>query len=325
VRIAIAKPSGAPGRTLTIDTSTLTAEAGLHSTAMTLALELRSSRSTDHRVALPVAAEVMWIARDNVPQSIRQEGQELILSIPPGKHDLTIHWRQPTGISTLFRVFAVDLHAPSTNSTVNVAISGNPRWVLWLGGPFLGPAVGFWPVVLFVLLLSIALARTRLTPMRTHHFLLLGLGLTQVDWLPALLVVACLLALGYRARKQPDDARPALYDLGQTTLALLILASLGIVASAIETGLARYPDMFLTGNQPSDGQLSWLVDRAGPSLAQPFVLSVPLWVYRIAIMAWTLWLALAAIRWSPWVWRCIKAHGLWKPLCKPVTMPPPAP
>jgi hypothetical protein len=262
------------------------------------------------------------IARDNAAQPIRQQGQELILYIPPGKRNVTITWRQPSGLSTLFRVPAVDLRAPSTNSTVNVALSGNPRWVLWLGGPSMGPAVGFWAVVAFILLASFVLGRTRLTPLRTHHFLLLGLGLTQVDWMAALLVVACLFGLGWRTRNQPSDTRPRLYNLGQATLALLLLASLGILASAIETGLSRYPDMFLTGNRLGGNQLSWLTDRTGPILAQPYVLSLPVWPYRVAAIAWSLWLAIAAIRWSSWVWGCLKQHGLWRPVGKRAPSPP---
>jgi len=50
-------------------------------------MELRSSRGTDHRIALPAAAEVTLVKRDNVAQAIRQEGQDLILSIPAGKHN----------------------------------------------------------------------------------------------------------------------------------------------------------------------------------------------------------------------------------------------
>ena len=75
------------------------------------------------------------------------------------------------------------------------------------------------------------------------------------------------------------------------------------------------------GNGGGGSSLSWFQDRAGPVLAQPFVLSLPIWAYRACVIAWTLWLAISVIRWSPWVWSCLKQHGLWRPLAKPLVPP----
>jgi hypothetical protein len=44
------------------------------------------------------------------------------------------------------------------------------------------------------------------------------------------------------------------------------------------------------------------------------MLSAPLMVYRGAMLAWSLWLALACLRWSRWVWGCLREHGWWRPL-----------
>lgn len=211
---------------------------------------------------------------------------------------------------------------PSTNSTVNLRLVEKPRWFLWLAGPAVGPVVAWWAVAAFILLAGVVLTRTRVTPLRLHHFLLLGLGLTRSDPLPVLVVVACLLALGWRARSKPSDARPALYDVGQVVLVVLLAASLYVCTDVIDLGLRRLPESFVIGNETAGHQLSWFQDRAGPVLPQPSVLSVPVWVYRAGVMAWTLWLAISVIRWSPWVWSCLKQHGLWRPLAKPIAPPP---
>ena len=50
------------------------------------------------------------------------------------------------------------------------------------------------------------------------------------------------------------------------------------------------------------------------------------------MLAWSLWLALACLRWSPWVWTCLREHGWWRPLRAPLvvsdpdaaSVPPPA-
>ncbi|HXU03951.1 MAG TPA: hypothetical protein VN903_23475, partial [Polyangia bacterium] len=55
-------------------------------------------------------------------------------------------------------------------------------------------------------------------------------------------------------------------------------------------------------------------------------ISVPLLVYRLAMLAWSLWLALAVIRWARWLWSCFSERGLWRPLStpRPAAPPPPA-
>jgi hypothetical protein len=53
--------------------------------------------------------------------------------------------------------------------------------------------------------------------------------------------------------------------------------------------------------------------------------SVPLLVYRLVMLAWSLWLALAVIRWARWIWACFTERGLWRPRFpgKPAAPPPP--
>ena len=176
VHISVEKPSGVAGQTLTIDASTLAIEPGVHSTQVTLALDLRSSRSTTHAIALPPGAEDPLVLRDNVTQGVRRDGQELILDVLPGKHTFSITWRQPLGLSTIFRAPAVDVGLPSTNSNVTIRHFEKPRWILWLAGPSVGPVVGFWALAVVLLFASVALTRTRLTPLRA---LSVGLGVAR--------------------------------------------------------------------------------------------------------------------------------------------------
>jgi len=39
-------------------------------------------------------------------------------------------------------------------------------------------------------------------------------------------------------------------------------------------------------------------------------------VYRVAMLAWALWLALALLRWLRWGWTCFSEGGLWHPLSR---------
>jgi len=40
---------------------------------------------------------------------------------------------------------------------------------------------------------------------------------------------------------------------------------------------------------------------------------VPMWIYKVLILAWALWLSFALLRWLPWAWREFVADGLWRP------------
>jgi len=63
---------------------------------------------------------------------------------------------------------------------------------------------------------------------------------------------------------------------------------------------------------------------SGP-LPRPWVVSAPLLVYRLAMLAWSLWLALAVIRWARWIWACFSERGIWRPLFVRKPAPPSAP
>jgi cytoskeletal protein RodZ len=72
--------------------------------------------------------------------------------------------------------------------------------------------------------------------------------------------------------------------------------------------------MQIAGNGSSSELLRWYQDRIGTELPRPWILTVPLLVYRIAMLAWALWLAQAMVGWLRWGWRCFSEGELWRPL-----------
>jgi hypothetical protein len=65
-------------------------------------------------------------------------------------------------------------------------------------------------------------------------------------------------------------------------------------------------------------------DRSGAVLARPWVFSVPLLVYRLAMLLWAIWLAASLLRWSRWLWSCFGQDGFWRRLRKARVVTPPA-
>jgi hypothetical protein len=322
VAIEVTRPQGLPGQTLTIDRSALSLSPGLRAADASLDLTMRSSRGAQHVVTLPVAAELQSVSINGVVQPIRQEGRDVTLPMVPGAQQVSIVWRRNDGIGALFRAPEVRLNAPSVNLRVDIRMPMD-RWTLIVGGPRLGPAVLFWSLLAISLIASIALGRARLTPLRAHHWFLLSLGLTQAPlWVP-IVIAAWLFGLGWRRERGQSLVSDPGFDGFQVLLLLAGAVALSGLFWSISQGLLGLPEMQIAGNGSASYDLKWYQDRSADALPRPWVLSVPLLVYRLAMLAWALWLAQALLRWLKWAWECFTAGGAWRPLRRKRSSPPP--
>jgi len=310
VQLALARPAGIAGATLTIDRSRLEISPGQRATDVGLDLVLRSSRGGQHAIALPDGSELLEATIDGRVQPLRLDGAKLVLPIEPRTQQVGVRWRESYGIRARLRTPAVDLGAPSVNAHLAVTMPPD-RWTLFVSGPPIGPAVLFWSALAVLVPIAFGLARTRLTPLGVASWFLLGLGLTQVPVAASAVVAGWLLALGWRGRHAGalrDDA----FRLTQIALVALSLAALGVLFFAIQRGLLGLPEMQIAGNGSSADRLAWYQDRAAGVLPQASVISAPLWVYRVAMLAWALWLAASLVGWLRWGWSQLGAGGYWR-------------
>jgi hypothetical protein len=184
------------------------------------------------------------------------------------------------------------------------------RWVLALGGPRLGPAVLFWSLLAVALLVALALGRLPLSPLGATSWLFLFVGLTQVPIWLAIAIAGWLVALGWR-RAHPPVGDIA-FNLLQTVLVALTALALAGLVFAIQQGLLGAPDMQIAGNGSTRELLRWYQDRSLAQLPGAFAFSVPLLVYRLAMLAWALWLAHALLGWLRLGWESFGTGGLWR-------------
>jgi hypothetical protein len=169
-----------------------------------------------------------------------------------------------------------------------------------------------------------------MTPLRTYHWILLGIGFSTVYIKAMLLVVGWLFALEFRKRLTlATDSR--LFNVIQLVLIILTVLALGAIAFVVQQGLMGAPEMRIVGNGSSNLYLHWYQDRTGPTIPQGWIFSLPLWTYRLAMLGWALWLAFALIGWLRWGWACFSTNGLWRKRERVVTpaigeksIPPPS-
>jgi hypothetical protein len=309
VSIAISRPDAIKGQTLTIDKSEIVMKPGKRIQEGTLNLSLRSSQGSQHTITLPEKAQLQAVTINGVTQPIRQNGQQLTLPIKPGMQNIVINWLQGSALGNIFQTPQLNIGQASVNSHVQVSL-GEDRWVLFTWGPRFGPAVLFWGVLIVIILLAFGLSKIKLTPLKFWQWSLLLIGLSQIPVISALVVVAWLMVLGLREKKSSSDAD--YFNLAQVSIAILTLISLVILFIAIEQGLLGSPDMQITGNSSSAYTLNWYQDRSAEILPTATVISVPLTVYRVLMLLWSLWLAISLLNWLKWGWHCFNNGGLWK-------------
>ncbi len=319
ITVSITRPIGVTGRTLTIDHSRLRVKPGKRATDTTLSTTIRSSQGGQHLITLPQSAQLESVTINGRSQPVRLEDRTLSLPIKPGSQAVEIAWREPTGTSTWLRTSSVDLGASSVNAQIELHVPRD-RWPLFTGGPTLGPAVLFWGLLLVIMLVAAGLAQIPLTPLRMWQWGLLGIGLSQIPIWMALVVVGWFLALGGRRQFSVDTMTKRAFNLMQIGLGLWTIVTMAFLVTAIERGLLGTPDMQIVGNGSSTYFLRWYQDQAEPILPHGWVLSVPLWVYRFLMLGWSLWLAVAILKWIRWAWECFSAGGYWRPI-KPKVAP----
>jgi hypothetical protein len=310
VTIAIGRPPAVAGQTKTIDRADLTLTPGRRFGQGALQLNLRSSRGGQHTVSLPPNANLQQVTVNGQSLPVQQDGAFVTVPLQPGSQELSVQWQQLAPFAMFYRVPPVKIGQEGVNARVTVQMPEN-RWVLLVGGPRWGPAVLFWSYIVAIVLAALILGRIHLAPLKTWQWLLLGLGLTQIPAPLALLIVGWFLALGLRQRQ----AMPGgwfTFDLIQIGLVLWTVAAMVALFAAVKAGLVGQPDMQIEGNDSTFMALHWTQDHIGEGLPQPWVFSLPVWGYRLLMLAWSLWLALALLGWLKWGWRALTANGAWR-------------
>ena len=311
VKIDISRPEGVEGQTITIDHGLLVVKPGRRFTDSSLTLSLRSSLGGQHILSLPGLDELKSVSINGNVEPVRPVEGNITLPLAPGSQKIELVWQQKGGLGVWFKTPSVDLGLASVNTGTQIELPPE-RWILWICGPRMGPAVLFWSLLVVLLLVAFALGRVSLTPLRFVQWALLGIGLSQAPIWASVILVSWLLALGLRKDRPP--ANKLVFNLVQLILPCFTLMALVVLGYTIYQGLLGVPDMQIEGNGSSSSLLRSFDDMSGPLLDRVFVFSLPLFWFRIAMLGWALWIAVALISWLKWGWGCYSSSCLWRPI-----------
>ncbi|WP_457392120.1 hypothetical protein [Roseateles sp. P5_E1] len=309
LKLAIAKPAGVGGQTLTLDDVRTTIKPGERSSDVELSMRLRTSLGGTHALKLPAGAELLDVQINGQKLALQPRDSVLSLPLTPGPQLVDIHWREPAGMGVLWRHEGLALGLPGVNDALTLNVPEG-RIVLAVGGPLIGPAVLIWGALGVVLVLAWLAPRGLPGLMGRPAWIVLALGVAPVS-LSALAVLAGWFGALEARRRWGQLGRRGMRIAVQVLLVLLTLAAVGALLEVLRTGLLGYPELLVAGPGSSSTLLNWTSDRFTEHTAGAWVLSAPVWLYRAAMLAWALWLAVSLLRWVGWAWAAFSVGGAW--------------
>jgi len=321
VALQISRPEAIAGATVTVGSGIHDTILGKRQRTSTLALSLRCSLGEDFNIALPAGAEATALTRNGMSIPIRKDGEKVIVPLKPGEQEISLQWKSNLPLGFLARAEAVRLPVESANITTSIQVPDD-RWVLWASGPLRGPAVRLWGILLGSLIAAWVLGRVTFSPLRSHEWMLLAIGLTQIPLPLALVVVGWLFFLAWRGNESFLRLPPWCHNLLQVFLIGLTIGVLGIFIGIVAEGLLGNPQMFISGNDSTRSLLRWYEARCAGGLPQPQCFTVSIWWYRLLMLLWALWLAAALIRWLLWGWRQFSAGACFRRKPRIIGPPP---
>lgn len=316
IGLTISRPKTTEGVTTTIDSTQLNVEPGPRATQFALSFSVKSSRGDRISITLPEGSEPPAFSVNGSSKPYTLNGADLSLQLPTGASSVELQWRVMDGISTLYQVPEIRVNQRSVNNGVQVQMPH--RWTLLTSYEDLGPVVLFWSFVIVLAFFSWGLGRLEFTPLKARHWFLLGIGISQISPIAIFFIFAWILLLG---SKKFYAKRPAIvtFNLGQIALAGVTLLALALLLGAIQQGLLGSPNMQIAGNGSYHANLNWYTEQSDGVLPTPWVFSVSIWFYKLAMLAWSLWMAKSLVGWLKWGWSQFSEGGLWrrKPKVKP--------
>lgn len=315
--IAFYRPEGVEGPTHTVEAAELVYQAGSSIQQSTLTLQILASLGQDYVIELPEDAKIRTVQRNGQGLNI-PDGNKVKVALQPGKQQIVVGFEQTGLDGWISTTPQVTLPGGASNITIDYQLAED-RWPLYLSGPAIGPAMLFWGVFCVIVLGAFILAAlsSRLgmaMPIGLTGWLLLGIGLSTINSYGVLIVAIFFFMLAYRGVMDTSGLTRLRFNVWQSVIALWAVISVICLVSAIPMGLLSTPNMIVTGNHSWSHFYSFFQDRSTAALfPEATVISVPMFAYRVVMLAWSLWLANRLMTWAAWGWKSYSHQEAWRP------------
>lgn len=295
VAVYISVLAGLKGDFITVDQLRHDIRWGANIQEGSLTASVRATQQTTFKFSAPADSEIRAVTLNGQSGQSTESGSESSVILSPGTHSVNLSYSKPWIPQFKEQAPAAAVNASVSNFTVTISPSAD-RWILWTGGMAWGPCVVFWAKMIIVICLCIFLLKLSLIPGSIVSTIFLGVGLTTLPlwliivpltWLASLVLLP---KIGMKFLFVPRWLRMSGF------LSLSILAVL-VWYGIVKTGLVLAPPMLIAGNGSTASSLNWYVDHVSSALPTPYIISLPIWSYRVLALIWSTWLVLALFSW----------------------------
>lgn len=305
--LKIQKPEPIDGPTMTIESSKLVTVPGRKQSEHKLTLSVLSSQADKLKVQFSSGSQLDKVIVNNIAEIISMNDGRVNIPVNPGMQEIEVSWKTNDVLDFVTKTPFVRIDAGGANLEINCSIPQD-RWLLFTGGPTLGPALLFWPMLIVLLVIAIVLSKLKNLPVTWYHWFLLFAPMSTVDNVGGVIVVAWFIVLAARGKITSATRH---FNAIQTGCVLLSVAAAVSIGATIPLGLLSSPDMFILGNGSNGHMLNWYEDNFGNILPQAWFISLPVWVYRIVMLLWSVWLIFCLTKWISWGWHSFTHCGIW--------------
>ncbi len=317
--LKLTKPTPIPGNTLTINNVNIATMVGARTSSTAASFSIESSVADSVTLNLPDGAVLEGISIDGENRPM-DTGNVVNFPITHGDHNYAVSWRMDEPLGWFYQTPTIEFDQVARNVSHSVHMAKN-RWVLMLGGPAIGSAVLFWGVVIVTVLVALGLTYLPRFPLTKLDAVLVAVGATLANIWALLFVALWTLSVWWRARSKLDDLPVYAYRAIQIVLGILAFVGLLALFFTVLSALRTPPDMYITASSMFTGQtpfvspdvhlLHWFADESIERLPTAWVFSLPFWVYQLTMLAWSLWLVFALIKWIRATFAALGEPSFW--------------
>jgi hypothetical protein len=310
IMVKVSRPKAAPGKAITLEQANLNITPGKRLTSYDLQMTFKTSMGVAHSIKLPAESKLRSVKINGKLQSLNLKEGTLRLPLGVGAQKVQVMWEANEGVQSLFRTPLLDLGLKGINLKLQVRLSAK-RWVIYLGGPVMGPAVLFWGKLIALFILSFFLSKISWCPLNFFHWSLLSIGLTQGFNGGIFIVISYIVFLSFR-RQHFLKMGKAAYNSTSFLAILGAVISISTFFLILKNGLLGGPLMDIEGNESSAFILNWFVDRFDGTIPYAWVFSFPTITYQLLMLIWAIWMTFSLIKWVPWLWEGLYGNGFFR-------------
>ena len=314
--VHVNRPEGVAGDVFTTEAAKLIQQTGKNVQKSKLQLQVRASQGTAYEIVLAEGARINSLLHDGRKMSINS-GNRVVVQLHPGEQSIELEFEKRAELT--WRNSSADIRLPG--KTVNINIEYHllrDRWLLYLNGPSLGAAILYWGVLFVILIAAVVLPgiarKLKLDmPVTTLGWILLGLGFSTVNSYGILITALFFFVMASRKQfVEPASMERWKFNFLQLMILALTVISLLSLLAAIPVGLLSTPEMQVVGNGSYGHFFKFFQDKVtDEQLPIVTVYSLPIWFYRVVMLAWSLWVATRLIGWGRWWFAAYSRHGAW--------------